>query len=268
LNLDSRRQLEVWWRLHPDAPVGIRCNIGDNVSPRRTHAGHFLGKASRLGLVPTEIEALRGEPRICGLHLYLGTDLTDLSYFEECYRQLARLATHFPGLRYLDFGGGFGVEGEGNGAFDFEAYGQLVTAVMEQANRTLGRRLRLILEPGRVLAADAGYFVCRVDDVKLRENRQLVGVNASVAQFPRPLFYPDEAFHPVALLTLEGQTREGVVPSAVYGCSTYSRDFLAAEVLLPEAQLGDLVVFGQAGAYCASAQTAFLGFPPVQEHCL
>jgi diaminopimelate decarboxylase len=51
----------------------------------------------------------------------------------------------------------------------------------------------------------------------------------------------------------------------VFGCSTYSRDFLSHGTALPAARPGDLVVFGQAGAYCASLHTSFLGFPPAAE---
>lgn len=260
VNLDSVQQLETWWRRFPEAPVGLRCNVGELVEARRTRAGYFVGKASRLGLSVAEIRALEGDPRIAGLHLYLGTDLTDLGYFEECYRALAGLAPLFPALRYLDFGGGFGLD-EGAGGFDMAPYGDFVSGLMTQVSERLGRPLKLILEPGRILAGDAGWFVCRVNDVKRRDGLQLVGTDASSAQFPRPLFYPDEARHPVTLL---GQAAEAI-RSSVYGCSTYSRDFLARDVELPPARIGDLLVFGQAGAYCASAHTAFLGFPAAEE---
>lgn len=261
VNLDSAGQLEAWWRLFPEAPVGIRCNVGDLVEPRGSYAGYFVGKASRLGLSLPEVRALAGDPRIDGLHLYLGTDLTDLGYFEDCYRALVGLAPSFPNLRYLDFGGGFGLD-EGAGGFDMAAYGAFVARLMEESCRNLGRPLKLLLEPGRILAGDAGWFVCRVNDVKARNGLRLVGTDASSAQFPRPLFYPEEACHPVWLLGAAGRDP---VPTSVYGCSTYSRDFLAREVSLPPAEVGDLLVFGQAGAYCASAHTAFLGFPAAGE---
>jgi diaminopimelate decarboxylase len=263
VNLDSLGEVATWHRLFPGAPAGIRCNIGGLVEPRGTRAGFFLGRESRLGLLPDEIERLYGEPWVEALHLYVGTDILDVGYFRECYEQLARLAVHFPGLRYLDFGGGFGVAADGEPGFDFDAYGEMIAAVMADASRRVGRPLTLLLEPGRIVGASAGHFVTRVVDIKQRGERQLVGVNASVAQFPRPLFYPDNARHPVVLLPAGAPTPgDGApVPTDVYGCSTYSRDYLARDVLLPRARPGDLVVFGLAGAYCASAHTGFLGFP-------
>ncbi len=267
LNLDSVGQLRRWWTLYPQAPVGIRCNIGTLVTPRQTRAGTFIGPESRLGLSIDEIRELAGEPRVRGLHLYLGTDITDLAYFTECYGHIVRLSRLFPGLEFLDFGGGFGVPADGGDGFDFAAYEGYVTRLMHSVSRDAGRPIRLILEPGRIIGAEAAHFVCRVTDVKRRGDLQLVGVDASSAQFTRPLLYPDDARHPATLIPGDGRGDEGPpVPSSVYGCSTYSRDFLARHISLPRARVGDLVALGNAGSYCASSHTSFLGFEPAAEH--
>jgi diaminopimelate decarboxylase len=266
LNLDSTGQLQTWWELFPDASVGIRCNIGTLVTPRQTRGGYFLGPESRLGLSVDEINALQGDPRIHGLHLYLGTDINDLAYFTECYRQVVLLSRLFPALEYLDFGGGFGVETESRTPFDFKRYQGFVTRLMKSVSRDAGRDVRLVLEPGRIIGCEAGHFVCRVTDVKHRAGRQLVGLNGSTAQFTRPLFYPDEAYHPLAPLAGDGRQLDAAqLTSSLYGCSTYSRDYFARDVELPPMRVGDLVVFGHAGAYCASSYTTFLGFPRATE---
>lgn len=265
LNLDSCGQLAQWRGLFPGQPVGIRCNIGSKVTPRKTRGGFFLGPESRLGLSIEEIECLADARDICGLHLYLGTDIRDLEYFYECYKQIVRLARSFPALEFLDFGGGFGVTNESGESFDFAPWQRYVNRLMQSVSRDAGRPILLILEPGRIIGAEAAHFVCRVTDIKWRQGRQLVGVNGSSAQFSRPLLYPDDARHPVTLLPATPRDPSLAVPSSIYGCSTYSRDFLARDVQLPEAQLGDLVAFGHAGSYCASSRTEFLGFPPAAE---
>jgi len=281
VNLDSLGEVSAWRALFPDARVGIRCNIGELVSPQETRAGYFLGRESRLGLTVAEMESLAGDPWVAGLHMYVGTDILDIDYFRDCYERLASFAPRFPALEYLDFGGGFGVPASPRARFDFSAYAHMVTEVMTAASEQAGRPLRLVLEPGRIIGAEAGYFVARVVNVKWRGGRQLVGVSASVAQFPRPLFYPDEAQHPATILpVLPGHAEPQRGPRAVqeppvsdptgnttdvYGCSTYSRDYLARDLRLPAAQPGDLVVFSHAGSYCASAYTRFLGFPRPEE---
>ncbi len=266
VNLDSNQQVSLWRHLFPGTPFGIRCNIGELVEPKNTRGGYFLGKESRLGMTPDEILTLAGNRDVQGLHMYVGTDICSFDYFKQCYQALSEFVEFFPGITYIDFGGGFGLADENGAEFDFDRYGQMAASLMDRISARVGRPIRMIIEPGRVIGARAGWFVCRVTDVKERNGKQLVGVNASSAQFPRPLFYPESAHHPVALLHVDPRLNgKPVVPSSVYGCSTYSRDFLARDVMLPHATVGDIIVLGNAGCYCAAAYTHFLGFPQPKE---
>jgi len=267
--LDSIGQFDQWCSLFPNTGVGIRCNIGELVVPKKTLAGYFIGKRSRLGFTIDEINKLKGDPHILGLHIYVGTNILDINYFLECYSHIVKLAEWFPELRFLDFGGGFGLGEKSSKEFDIKTYGQNVSTLMNQVSEKMGRQINLILEPGRIIGGDAGYFVCKVVDIKNRGNHQLIGVNASSVQFARPLFYPDSAFHPVSILHKNDSTNNRArLVSSIFGCSTYSRDFLARDILLLKASVGDIVVLGYAGSYCATAHTSFLGFPPAKEYFL
>ena len=267
--LDSVGQYDRWRSLFPNTGVGIRCNIGELVIPKKTLAGYFIGKESRLGFTINEIYKLKGNPNISGLHIYVGTNIIDIDYFLDCYSQIVQLAELFPQLRFLDFGGGFGLGEDSSKEFDMKSYGQKVSRLMNRVSEKTGRQLKLILEPGRIIGGDAGYFVCKVVDIKNRGSHQLIGVNASCVQFPRPLFYPDSAFHPVSILHKTDSTdSELKLESSIFGCSTYSRDFLARNILLPQISVGDIVVLGYAGSYCATAHTSFLGFPQAEEYFL
>jgi diaminopimelate decarboxylase len=264
VNLDSQDQVLRWKKLHPGKPFGLRCNLGTMVRARKTRAGYFTGPESRLGLDPQELRAHRLDPDCAGLHLYVGTDIMDLDYFEECYRALFELARGFKAIRFLDLGGGFGIDDEDPSAvFDIEGFGKRISGLFAAFSLEMGRPIELILEPGRILGGASGLFVCRVTDVKRRETGRLVGVNASSAQFPRPLFYPDSAIHPVE--ALGARNENGMGKASVYGCSTYSRDYLARDIMLPELSPGSVLAFHNAGSYCASSYTQFLGFPKPKE---
>jgi diaminopimelate decarboxylase len=266
LNVDSSGQLAQWLQLFPNKAVGIRCNIGDNVRPYSNHAGAFIGKESRIGLTREEIAQITDKSIIKGLHLYVGTDIFDIDYLIDCYRELVDLTSEFPNIEYLDFGGGFGVSENGDLQFNFPEYSARLTKLMHDASLKTGKSLKLILEPGRIIGGESGYFVCNVTDVKKRPDRYLIGVNASTVQFPRPLLYPETANHPVEII------RDGVqlmsdqkFRNIIYGCSTYSRDIFSNSILLPEVRVGDKVIFGNAGSYCASSHLEFLGFPKTEE---
>jgi len=267
LILDSTGQIDLWQSLFPDAAMGIRCNIGELVVPRKTTGGYFIGNESRLGLTIGSIKNLKGNPSVSGLHIYVGTNISEIDYFISCYKHVADLAGFFPNLKYLDFGGGFGSGEKDSTEFDMVTFNRKITALMEEVSENVSCKIKLILEPGRIIGVDAGYFVCRITDIKNFNNQQLIGVNASCAQFPRPFFYPDSAFHPVLIISKNGVSKnESGMLSSIYGCSTYSRDYLAQGMELPRAHVGDIVIFGQAGSYCATAHSDFLGFPKAEEY--
>jgi diaminopimelate decarboxylase len=266
LVLDSLQQFELWRSLFPGTGVGIRCNIGDFVIPRKTTGGYCIGKESRLGFTIDSVIEMKGNPLVNGLHLYVGTNISEIEYFFECYKHIVKLAGLFPNLEYIDFGGGFGLGEKYSSAFDINTYSQKVTDLMENVSSNLRRQIMLILEPGRIIGFDAGFFVCKITDIKHRNQQQLIGVNASSVQFPRPLLYPDIAFHPVVILRNNHEDNNKNILSSIFGCSTYSRDYLARNMELPPSGIGDIVILQHAGSYCSSAHINFLGFPKAKEY--
>jgi diaminopimelate decarboxylase len=132
LNLDSPNQLNQWLTLFPDKAVGIRCNIGDKVKPYSNHAGTFIGKESRLGFTREEISQIGDKSKIKGLHLYAGTDIFDIDYLINCYKELIAIANDFSELEYLNFGGGFGVSENGEKQFNFSEFNSRVSELMNQ----------------------------------------------------------------------------------------------------------------------------------------
>jgi len=268
VNLDSPNQLSIWRKHFYDKPVGIRVNLGGNIKPYSNHAGAFIGKNSRLGFTIDEIEGIEHKSSINGLHLYSGTDIMNIEYLVQCYHELIKIGKLFPNLEYLNFGGGFGIPENGEEQFDFHQYDKRLSAIMAHAGKVLGnKKIKLYLEPGRIIGGVAGFFVAAVSDLKYREDLQLVGLNASAVQFSRPLLYPQVARHPISII------REGkeimdtkLLNSSVYGCSTYSRDFFAENRLLPQLEIGDIIIFGNAGSYSASSYLSFLGFPKPKEY--
>lgn len=262
VNLDSIAQLEYWVANYPDTPVGIRFNISSDKAAR-SRAGYFIGEKSRLGIdaeyIPEELKK-----HVNGLHIYVGTDIMDVSYFLHFYELLSERAGDFPNLEYLDLGGGFGISEKEE--FDFTGFGSKLTEMMTGLSTKLNKSIRLILEPGRIVGADSAFFMARVLDIKERGDKKIVVLDASTAQFPRPLIYPDESHHPLKIFSPEGDLKNGnSVKSMVVASSTYSRDIFNVEISLPEVQMGDIAVFGNAGSYCASMYTEFLGYEKAKE---
>jgi diaminopimelate decarboxylase len=267
LVLDSLGQLETLASLRAGGlDIGVRLNVGSALDKRDVRPD----PSYRFGILQQEIAAAvslarRAGLRIVGAHSYFGTDIRDPRTLLRGLDRLAQAAAALPDLRYLDVGGGFGVPDSLNEPeFDLGAYGRGAADLLRDVEHRLRRPIDVYVEPGRYLTSDCGYFFVRVVDRKLRPDRVFVGTNASIAGFPRPLLYPDVAKHPCTIVGGEAR-RPHSTPVWVCGNSTYSQDFFARGIALPLPNVGETLVFQNAGAYGRSMVTRFLGKEMPQE---
>lgn len=263
VNVDSVGQLARFGHLNPASKVGLRINPTSSLLSPRDRDRAFVGPNSRIGILEDELPEAFAVARkhgliLNGVHVYLGTNLMDLDSFRRGASEVLRIAARFPELEYVDFGGGVGVKSRfGDPTFDLDGYGAMMAEKMYRFSETRKREIKLILEPGRALVVNAGYFLTTVVDVKDRPDRVYVGVDASVDIFPRPLFY-DDAYHEITIAGGNGWPALDK-PTDICGNTTYSRDFLGRNRFLPRVSVGDLLVVHNAGGYCYSAITDFLG---------
>jgi diaminopimelate decarboxylase len=166
------------------------------------------------------------------------------------------VAMAFPDLEYVDLGGGFPVDDQGRMQFDYQDYAQRISALFEEYSRKRNRSIKLILEPGRSLFGDTAVFCSRVIDVKERQDRIFACCDASISLLPRSMFYGE--FHAVSVLAKEDAPLEDK-PVEIVGNTTYSRDYLGKNLRLPRLEVGDVLVFKNAGSYCYSMMSHFLG---------
>jgi diaminopimelate decarboxylase len=119
-----------------------------------------------------------------------------------------------------------------------------VGARFEDLERALGRPLRLLIEPGRYVVAEAGVLLTRVTTVKPARDRTWIGVDSGMHHLVRPAMYG--SYHEVWAPVI----REGAVQRcSVVGPICESGDVLAEDrVMVPPAE-GDLLVVATAGAY-------------------
>lgn len=259
LILDSVGQIEAFGRAG-----GRRCSVRINVGSTLSGRAFAVDPEYRFGILENDIpEALARAGRhgvhLVGAHCYFGTDVMDPGTLVQGLEVLCHAAAQLPDLELVDAGGGFGVpDRPGEPEFDLHAYGRGAAETMEALRRRLGRPVRLFIEPGRYLAADCGFFIVEVVDEKRRDDRIFIGTNASVTVFPRPLLYPESAVHHCEPLTGNERPRE-FLPVFICGNSTYSRDFLGRNLTLPRLSQGERLVFHNAGAYCRSMISNFLG---------
>jgi len=123
-----------------------------------------------------------------------------------------------------------------------------------------GTGLRVILEPGRSIAAPAGVLLSRVLYRKRGGDKNFIVVDAAMNDLVRPALYG--ARHPVALL---GEARGPLKKYDIVGPVCESGDFLARAITIPEPQNGDLLAIYSAGAYGFSMSSQYNSRPRAAE---
>jgi len=192
-----------------------------------------------------------------GLHVYAASgvlNVTDL--LENCrlvFDMARQIESAHPGVLCdtIDFGGGFGVDYLETGHdFDPRAYADGLNELIRTHDFT-GRAF--FLELGRYLAADSGWFCTEILDIKESRGKKQVICAGGINHFRRPAALAIN--HPMAIVRLERPAlfagQESVRNEQVYfgGPLCTGADKLANDVYVAAADVGDIAVFGYAGAY-------------------
>jgi len=262
-NACSLRQLEEFGRIAPGREVSVRVNPGLGTgSTKRTNTG---GPASSFGIWheamgEVAVIAKRYELRVRRLHSHVGSG-TDPEIWKRCARMTLDLLSPLPDVAIVNLGGGFKVgRMPEEPSVDMADVGTHVRREIEAFWARDGRALHLEIEPGTFLVANAGAIVASCVDVvdTGTEGYLFAKLDAGMPEITRPSMYG--AQHPIDVLA-GGREQAAVV---FVGPCCESGDILTpapgdpealAPRWVPRPQIGDLVVVGGAGAYCAGMAT-------------
>jgi diaminopimelate decarboxylase len=265
-NVESAEELEAVHRaarrLRRDAPVAIRVNPDVAVD---THRHIATGKAeNKFGVPYEQAESLyrraRRLPwlRIRGIQSHIGSQITDVRPYRKTLEKLLVLVDRLDkqGIRLetIDVGGGLGVRYKDETPPDPADLAALLTPLLRK------RKLRLLFEPGRFLAAEAGALVTRVLYRKETRRKNFIVVDAAMNDLARPALY--DAHHPVWPLR---KTTAPRLVADVVGPVCESGDYLAKGRPLPRPEPGDGFAVLVAGAYGFSMSSQYNARPRAAE---
>ncbi len=263
-NACSLHQLDRYGRAFAGREITIRVNPGlGSGSSNRTNTG---GPASSFGIWHAYLEeakalAARHRLTIRGLHTHIGSG-SDPAVWTRVAHLVLEIAGRLPEVTTVSLGGGFKVARvAGEQATDLGAVGSMVREAFVAFQRRTGRSLHLEIEPGTYLVANAGVVLATcVDVVDTGPDGYLFAkLDAGMTEVTRPSLYG--AQHPITVVAGERPAARVVF----VGPCCESGDILTpapgdpeglAPREVPRPEIGDLVVIGGAGAYCAAMSTA------------
>jgi diaminopimelate decarboxylase len=256
----------LWLRINPGFGHG---------HSRKTNTG---GEHSKHGIWPTDIPAAleaiaRHGMRLVGLHMHIGSGV-DYGHLE---RVCEAMVQHFGGVVALGHdvtaisaGGGLSIPyRKGDASVDTAHYFSLWDAARQRLAAQLGHAVRLEIEPGRFLVAEAGALVAEVRAVKAMGRNHFVLCDAGFNDLVRPAMYGGHhAISVIARANADVRSDLGLVatrvPTVVAGPLCESGDVFTQDAGgvvetrdLAPAEAGDLLVFHDAGAYGASMSSNY-----------
>ncbi|HXT08710.1 MAG TPA: diaminopimelate decarboxylase [Roseiarcus sp.] len=255
-NVESEPELEALSEVA--VAKGLRAPIAIRVNPdvdAHTHAKISTGKSenkfgvpiSRAREVYARASSLPGV-EVDGVDMHIGSQITELAPFDDAFALLAEfvgvLRADGHAIRHVDLGGGLGVPYR----FDNdppprpERYAEIV------ARRTRALDCEIFLEPGRLIAGNAGVLATTVIYVKRAQAKTFVIVDAGMNDLVRPTLY--DAHHELRPYR-EPEPSAARIVADVVGPVCESGDYLALSRDMAEPRAGDLLVVLTAGAYGA-----------------
>jgi diaminopimelate decarboxylase len=269
-NVESEPELEALSEVA--ASLGATARIAVRVNPdvdAKTHAKISTGKSENKFGIPydraVEIYATaRRLPGIkaAGIHMHIGSQITDLAPFRDAFRLMRDLALELRRegheLEHLDIGGGLGVPYRGSN--DVPPHPDEYAAVVKALLGDL--KLKLVLEPGRMIAGNAGILVARVIYTKQGADRVFTITDAAMNDLIRPTLY--DAHHDIWPV-LERKREEPPQVQDVVGPVCETGDYIALARKLPPFAPGDLMAVMTAGAYGAVMASEYNTRPLVPE---
>jgi diaminopimelate decarboxylase len=269
-NVESEPELqalsEVAVSLGKVAPITVRVNPDVDA---KTHEKISTGKAeNKFGIPISRARAVYAHAahlpgiKVVGIDVHIGSQLTDLEPYRAAYRKVAELteALRADGHQIirLDLGGGLGIPyTRDNSAPPLPIeYGQMVKEELAH----LGCEIEI--EPGRLIAGNAGIMVSRVIYVKSGEDRDFLILDGAMNDLIRPAMY--DAHHDIVPVIEPAPGTESQLYDVV-GPVCESGDTFARRRALPPLAEGDLVAFRSAGAYGAVMSSEYNTRPLIPE---
>ena len=264
-NIESEDELsriqEIAKSLNKKASISIRVNPDVNAN---THPYISTGlKENKFGVSEESALNLYKKAKtmdsilIKGIDCHIGSQITDLKPFEDSVKKLIALIDKLEiegiKIKHMDIGGGIGISYEDEKTIAFDDYAKAVSSL------TKGRGFKILLEPGRVIMADAGAILSKVEYVKRTKDKNFAIIDAAMNDLMRPSLYG--AFHKILNAS---QTTEKESVFDIVGPICETGDFIGKDRVI-SLEPDNILVIMDTGAYAMSMSSNYNSRPRLHE---
>jgi diaminopimelate decarboxylase len=255
----------VWLRINP--------GFGHGHSNKTNTGGEHSKHGIWLDDVPRALDLVRRyRLTLVGLHMHIGSGVDYAHLSRVCDAMVDAVTDLGHDIEAISAGGGLSVPyREGEPRIDTDHYFRLWDAARRRIEAHVGHRVRLEIEPGRFLVAEAGVLVAELHALNRRPARQFALVDAGFNDLARPSLYG--SYHRMSVVKSSGVPSNTPIGSfAVAGplCEagdvfTQAEGGVVTSRSMPTPEVGDFIVFHDAGAYGASMSSNYNSRPLAPE---
>ncbi len=254
VSVDSLSQLETFGKINKGGRVSLRFNPG-------VGAGHHekvitAGNNTKFGIDSSFIEEVKQiaekySLKVAGVNQHIGSLFLDGKPYIEGVKSLLTIAAKFPGLEFMDMGGGFGIpyKKQSQERLDLSLVSQELENIIIEWMKAYGREVQIKIEPGRYIVAECGVLLGTVHSIKTNYGKSYVGTDIGFNVLMRPVMY--DSYHEIKFFRngkLINDGKRGI--STVVGNICETGDILAKDREIPDDLMeGDIMAVLDAGAY-------------------
>jgi diaminopimelate decarboxylase len=211
--------------------------------------------------------------KLVGIHMHIGSGVDYGHLSSVCNAMVDVVASLDHDIEAISAGGGLSIPyREGDPRIDCDHYFEQWDAARKRIAERLGHAVRLEIEPGRFLVAEAGALVAEVHAINRRPERDFALVDAGFNDLMRPAMYGSH--HRISVHAPDGglpqgspETRIAVAGPLCESGDVFTQDAggVVSDRLLPRPRIGDFLVFHDAGAYGSSMSSNYNSRPLAPE---
>jgi diaminopimelate decarboxylase len=254
LNVGELSRLDLYGQAYPGSDVCVRLNP-------QVGAGHHehvitAGGKTKFGIPVAEAESIKAIVRrhnltLKGLHQHIGSGIPDIDTLWEAVQVMLDTAKQFPGIEFVNFGGGLGIPYRATDSkLDLARFSARFGSTLKAFDREHG--VEVLFEPGRYFTAEAGVLLVTATTIKDNGDRCFVGVDSGMGHLLRPALYG--SYHEIINLdNPNGTMREYDIVGNI--CET--GDTFARDRDIPEIRVGDTLAILDTGAYGMSMASEY-----------
>ncbi|MET1416195.1 diaminopimelate decarboxylase [Roseibium sp. HPY-6] len=261
-NVESEPELHQLSRVASE--MGRTARVSMRINPdvdAKTHAKIATGKAENkfgipwqsAGAVYAQAASLPGI-EVTGIDMHIGSQITELEPFDNAFARLGELISelraHGHKIDHVDLGGGLGIPyvSDNDPPPHPDAYAEVVKKHVRELD------CKVMFEPGRLIAGNAGILVTKVIYVKEGGDKTFVIVDGAMNDLIRPTLY--DAHHEIRPVQEDDGRRERIRADIV-GPVCETGDFLAQDRDMANVSAGDILAIYSAGAYGAVQSSTY-----------